>query len=257
MTKYVRALEKEMSAVEANDLDAYRTLLVEGSSDTSADAGARHLRSVADEIIADSRYHHASNQKAPRKVGTSLELLDCLTCDKCIPVCPNNANFGLDIPPGETPSGKVRWQGSNREFEDGLGVVVTKRHQIGTIADLCNNCGQCDPWCPEDGGPYLAKANLFLSRAAFEQHPDRHGFWLSRDRQRIEWRSPDGAFYVLERTGDGDRVELPEGSILLSGNEVLESSGHGELDLRVANTMRIYLEAFLKEERPSWLPSIV
>ena len=163
MTKYVRALEKEMSGVEASDLESYRMRLTEGSSETPAHASARHLREIADGIVADGRYHHASNQKAPRKVGTTLELLDCLTCDKCIPVCPNNANFGLDIPPGETPSAKVRWKGSDREFEDGLGVVVTKRHQLGTIADVCNSCGQCDPWCPEDGGPYLAKANLFLS----------------------------------------------------------------------------------------------
>ena len=36
--------------------------------------------------------------KPPTKSGTRLWLFDCLTCDKCIPVCPNDANFVLAIP---------------------------------------------------------------------------------------------------------------------------------------------------------------
>ena len=41
------------------------------------------------------RAHH---DKPPRKIGHALALFDCVTCDKCIPVCPNAANFTYPTP---------------------------------------------------------------------------------------------------------------------------------------------------------------
>jgi putative selenate reductase len=256
MTKYVRSLEKEMASHEARDLSGFRLALSPGGED-SFQAAAAHLSEVASGIVQDSRYHDVSNAKAPKKVGTVLELLDCLTCDKCIPVCPNNANFGLDVPPGEHATSLIRWNEQGLEREEGATLIVSKRHQIGTIADVCNDCGQCDPWCPEDGGPYLVKANLFLSRQAYEEHPERHGFWLSKDRNRIEWRRADGQHFALQRGEEGDRLELAGGSLLLKEEKVLSRTGSGEVDTQVLQTLRLYLEAFVQEERPSWLPPIV
>jgi putative selenate reductase len=253
MTKYVRSLEKEMASHEARDLSGLRLALSPGAED-SFQAAAAHLSEVASGIVQDSRYHDVSNTKAPKKVGTVLELLDCLTCDKCIPVCPNNANFGLDVPPGEHATSLLRWNEQGIEREEGATLIVSKRHQIGTIADVCNDCGQCDPWCPEDGGPYLVKANLFLNRQAYEEHPERHGFWLSKDRNRIEWRRADGQHFALQRVEEGDRLELAGGSLLLKEEEVLSRTGSGEVDTQVLQTLRLYLEAFAQEERPSWLP---
>ena len=37
------------------------------------------------------------NRAAPRKIGSHLVLFDCINCDKCIPVCPNDANFVYEI----------------------------------------------------------------------------------------------------------------------------------------------------------------
>ncbi|GIT62830.1 MAG: hypothetical protein Ct9H300mP21_03760 [Pseudomonadota bacterium] len=61
-----------------------------------------NTKTYVDEVTTNARYGIEQNSKPPRKVGTMLELFDCLTCDKCIPVCPNDANFALKIPPGET-----------------------------------------------------------------------------------------------------------------------------------------------------------
>ena len=57
----------------------------------------------AERVLADRRYSAAENATPPKKIGCSLVLFDCLTCDKCIPVCPNDANFSFSIPVGETP----------------------------------------------------------------------------------------------------------------------------------------------------------
>ena len=40
------------------------------------------------------------NKGVPRKIGSKLWLYDCINCDKCVPVCPNDANFVYETPPG-------------------------------------------------------------------------------------------------------------------------------------------------------------
>jgi len=50
---------------------------------------------------ASPRYAQKKNSKNPKKIGSHLELFDCVTCDKCIPVCPNDANFAFSLPPME------------------------------------------------------------------------------------------------------------------------------------------------------------
>ena len=42
---------------------------------------------------AEPRYRAEANRKEPRKIGSRLWLFDCINCDKCVPVCPNDANF--------------------------------------------------------------------------------------------------------------------------------------------------------------------
>ncbi|MDP6935001.1 MAG: glutamate synthase, partial [Myxococcota bacterium] len=148
MTRYVRNLEKRMAGHGVGTLDAMKC--AESGGDDPALAGAQTLARVASELLDDPRYHRAANAKAPRKVGTDLVLFDCLTCDKCIPVCPNNANFELTVDTGEWATGTLTWDQGAFELEAGPPLVVAKRHQIGTVADACNLCGQCDPWCPED-----------------------------------------------------------------------------------------------------------
>jgi len=35
--------------------------------------------------------------------------------------------------------------------------------QIACYADFCNECGNCDTFCPEYGGPYIKKPTLFAA----------------------------------------------------------------------------------------------
>jgi len=103
-------------------------------------------------------------------------LFDCLTCDKCIPVCPNDANFILAIPRTKLPIERLAPNGAGWRLEtDGL-LSIDKPWQIGVFADACNECGNCDVFCPEDGAPYLSKPLFFGSVAAWAALPDRDGF---------------------------------------------------------------------------------
>ena len=57
---------------------------------------------------------------------------------------------------------------------------TTKAHQLANFQDFCNECGNCDVFCPEDGGPYIEKPRFFGSLDAFAAAPARDGFFASR-----------------------------------------------------------------------------
>ena len=106
----------------------------------------------------------------PKRINSHLVLFDCITCDKCVPVCPNDANFLYETPPVDlhyrdvevAPDGTITECGDEQHF------VVERKEQIANFADFCNHCGNCDTFCPEWDGPYLKKPNFFGSRASFD-----------------------------------------------------------------------------------------
>jgi putative selenate reductase len=150
---------------------------------------AAHERSAA-AALDDPRYHASQNKVRPKKIGSHLTLFDCINCDKCIPVCPNNANFSYELAPRRLTVRNIivqgdAWRlGEERTLEIGTGKRPS--HQIANEADLCNDCGNCDVFCPEDGGPYIEKPRLFSSGESFLRD-SRPGFWLQGDVLRGRW----------------------------------------------------------------------
>jgi putative selenate reductase len=144
-------------------------------------AGVLNSHEVAARVTGDPRYAAGKNGKPPRKVGSMLVLLDCLSCDKCVPVCPNDANFSIDTPPEELgyEDVVVDADGALTRVAGGL-WTVKKAQQWANYADACNECGNCDVFCPEDGGPYVLKARYFGSRASFDASPGLDGVWIER-----------------------------------------------------------------------------
>jgi len=140
---------------------------------------AAHLlntESYVERVLADPRYAAARNATPPKKMGTRLTLFNCLTCDKCIPVCPNDANFVLAIPKGRLAMEHLVPNGARWRSEPAGVIALDKPWQIGVFADACNECGNCDVFCPEDGAPYLSKPLFFGSVAAWADAPERDGF---------------------------------------------------------------------------------
>jgi len=180
---------------------------------------ANHAAAAA-KVVQDKRYAAAQNSAVPRRLGTKLWFFDCVSCDKCIPVCPNDANFSIEVPDPLSaeialPDLVVR---GGRAVEEGQRVFKLKdKHQLANYADFCNECGNCDVFCPEEGGPYVVKPRFFGSRARMEEAPARlEGFavereaavdrivgrhegqrlWLELDRGRSVARFDDGAACV-------------------------------------------------------------
>jgi putative selenate reductase len=127
----------------------------------------------------EPRYRAAANRKEPKRVDSHLVIYDCLTCNKCIPVCPNAANFTYPTPTVEFSYHDVvlgadgtAGQGEEHAFK------IAKDWQIANFGDFCNECGNCDTFCPEYGGPYVEKPTVYSSRAELAAAAPRDGFYL-------------------------------------------------------------------------------
>ena len=53
---------------------------------------------AAEKARKDPRYRADKNRKEPTRIDSHLVTFDCITCDKCLPVCPNAANFTYPTP---------------------------------------------------------------------------------------------------------------------------------------------------------------
>ena len=215
-----QALSECGKDVEDSKIDSSRKALEEGTSLLEAageDLYGRWLsqckllntQTYAENATLDQRYALVKNSKPPTKVGSMLELFDCLTCDKCIPVCPNDANFMLSIPPEQVPVKTLTFQDGSWSVEESGKLVLEKKHQIANFADFCNECGNCDIFCPEDGGPYVLKPRFFGSRESFREFSNHDGFFIERN---------NGGDTVLARfSQDEYESTLMNGEVQFSG----------------------------------------
>jgi len=201
------------------------------------------------QVTADPRYALAGNQKLPKKVGSHLVLLDCLTCDKCLPVCPNDANFTFVLPTGEVPVLKLRAEDGRWHGEAGEPITIAKKHQIANFADFCNECGNCDIFCPEDGGPYVVKPRFFGSRADWKEFADHDGFYVEQHQgvQTVLGRFGGQEF---EASLEGSAVQFSGAGFSVSFEQddpagTVRGEAEGEVDLTFFHLMRLVSEAVL------------
>ena len=196
-----KALEEGTSLLEAAGENLYRRWL--------SQCKLLNTQTYAENATLDQRYALVKNSKPPTKVGSMLELFDCLTCDKCIPVCPNDANFMLSIPPEQVPVKTLTFEDGSWSVEESGKLVLEKKHQIANFADFCNECGNCDIFCPEDGGPYVLKPRFFGSRESFREFSNHDGFFIERN---------NGGDTVLARfSQDEYESTLMNGEVQFSG----------------------------------------
>jgi putative selenate reductase len=158
----------------------------------------------------DPRYAIGKNSKAPRKIGSILELFDCISCDKCVPVCPNDANFTLPIPAQELPILKMSLAKGEWVVEEEGTLALEEKHQIANFADFCNECGNCDIFCPEDGGPYILKPRFFGDMDSFNEFKTLDGFCVQplEGGRRIDARF-DGVEFSAEIRGTSVTYDGP------------------------------------------------
>jgi putative selenate reductase len=169
---------------------------------------------VVARATADPRYAAEANRATPRKIGSRLWLFDCINCDKCVPVCPNDANFVYETGPLRIESWSWRVTAGGLVQAPGGVFEVKKAHQIANFQDFCNDCGNCDTFCPEDGGPYVEKPRFFGSMDAWSRPPRRDGLFVRRQGDvDAAWGRLQGVEYCLEVDRVRDRALFTDGVV--------------------------------------------
>jgi putative selenate reductase len=179
-----------------------------------AEAARLNTPVVVARATAEPRYQASRNRQAPRKIGSHLVLFDCVNCDKCVPVCPNDANFVYDTAVHHADYAHYEVRDGAVTATPGGAFEVAKTHQIANFQDFCNECGNCDTFCPEDGGPYIEKPRFFGSLDAWSARRDRDGFFcLRQDGLDAAWGRIRGREYHLEVDRARDRALFTDGVV--------------------------------------------
>jgi putative selenate reductase len=232
---YLLDLQQQMDRVGARTVNEFILDYRGQREDASGDpvqAGFLNTPIIIGETQADPRYRAAQNRSVPKKIDSHLVTFDCITCDKCIPVCPNDANFSYHTVEQRITyrDVEIHSDGSTAPIGQERMFVLEKADQIANFADYCNHCGNCDTFCPEYDGPYLKKPNFYGSRRSFEAGAPHDGYVLEclPHAQTLLCRI-QGRTYRLEQLSDGDhRYD--------DGMSTVRISASGEFTLDTAST---------------------
>lgn len=264
---YLKALEKDIQSSGSNSL-ADHILNVHGNREKAEElaagkggdpviwAGFLNTEIAAAAAREDRRYRYEANNREPKRIDSHLEILDCITCNKCLPVCPNAANFAFPSSKGKITYRDYTTSNGSGTFGEEKIFEVSKASQIANYADFCNECGNCDTFCPEYGGPYIEKPSFYLTEESYNQSPPRDGFFIeSKQGATLLHARIKGAAFLLKKEGGRFVYQTPEGTVELDDRmeKVLQatpkSTDSTTFNLGRALMLKVLLEGVMDPSR--------
>ncbi len=120
----------------------------------------------------------------------------CLLCDEvcniCTSLCPNLALQSYD-----TESVKYDLQKITMGIIEPDSVFeISQNQQIIHIADWCNQCGNCETFCPSSGAPYKEKPRLYLNKTYFTTNDD--GYYYENENHTLSGKEGNINFSLTE-----------------------------------------------------------
>ncbi|MFQ5806569.1 MAG: glutamate synthase [Phycisphaerae bacterium] len=256
LSTYLQSLTRKMQELDAVNIDEFilrrfgqadearRRAAAELGGNAAADelhaatvrwAGLLNTSIVAKTVREDPRYRPYKDRSVPQRIDSHLATFDCITCYECIPVCPNAANFAYPTPVVSFdyndvivfPDGSWR-DGPPRRY------AIARDTQIACYADFCNECGNCDTFCPEYGGPHVAKPSFHGSVETWARAAPRDGFVLKEMpeggwiRGRVK-----GRLYQLTYVRQTQQYLYDDGVV----EARLSGWGHHAIGLRLLNAL--------------------
>lgn len=220
-----------------------------------------------EECTVDARYSCAKNASVPKKIGSHLYLWDCLACDKCVPVCPNDANFFYEVGAFDVTYRNLRLTNNGVLPDETCVFKVARASQIANYADFCNECGNCDTFCPEYGGPYIMKPRFFASLETYAAHADHDGFVITESEgvgrivgriMGVEYSLAPTATEGVDRFSDGVlEVEIERSSGKVKATKVLDDAKIGHVtDLKNYWQLALLLQGVLNREQINYVNAV-
>ncbi len=159
---------------------ARQATAVAGGHSTTA---AQHVAAIRGDGIGP--YHLSGNEKLPREVDNELEMFGCVACNFCVTVCPNDAFTNIKSLAGVD--------------------AMNGRQQYLVFAELCNECGNCMTFCPEEGDPAFIKPRLYTDPELFAARAstETQGYLLA-DGKVIDSRGPDPSVPLIQQLLDSE-----------------------------------------------------
>jgi putative selenate reductase len=140
-----------------------------------------------------------------------------LICNKCVEVCPNRSNVAI-------------YTGDNGLFVD--------KFQILHLDSYCNDCGNCETFCPFNGAPYKEKTTLYENEFEFNEGKNDGFVFLEKGvESKIKIRF-SGNTGVVKMDKDGNELESTHDFSASPNYEMLY-----ELILAVKNNYSYYITA--------------
>jgi len=153
----LKGLAKEITESDATNLVDWKQARQQSALDAGFGSTAeQHVTNILGDGVGD--YHLDGNAKLPRSVDNDLEMFGCVACNFCVTVCPNDAFTSIKSLDG---------------MED--------RQQYLLFSELCNECGNCMVFCPENGDPAQIKPRLYTDAELFEGRADQGQAFLIAD----------------------------------------------------------------------------
>jgi putative selenate reductase len=218
-------------------------------------AGRLNGRSLVPELADDRRYHASANAKVPRRIDSVLELYDCINCDLCIWACPNDAIFAYDTRPFAARTERLSpGPYGGLAQSEGEGFLIGTDHQLAVFEGACNECSNCEIYCPEEGAPFTVKEQVFPT---FERFRDAATDGFFRDGDTLYGRL-GGREIRLEVNQTANRGRLSADGIEVDLEweplRVVEGSG-GERDISIDTSrlwrMKTVWESIYHSARPN------
>ena len=260
---YLKNLKTEMEGMDCNTLGQF---IIGSAEDNQArnvfSAGVANSQRIVPKLVENPRYHFGANQKEPPKIDSHLKLFDCITCNKCLPVCPNAANFSIRT--GKVELTMTDYQISNGNFipVEGEKFVLEKEDQIANLADFCNECGDCDTYCPEYGGPFIEKPRFFFTNATYEKYSDYDGFYVPNP-FALKGRIDSIEYYLsfnsekkeyLWRSNEVELI-LSADNKLQKGKPLISLEDQTQINMKAYYTMKALLDGMIAN--PEDYPSVM
>ena len=142
-------------------------------------------------FVDDSKLFEDIHQRKGNIAEVNLDNLELETsrclgcnfiCNKCVEVCPNRANVAIQTEVG----------------------LLNDKFQILHLDSLCNECGNCETFCPYQGAPYKIKPTLFSNEQDFNNSKN-NGFYVTEYNNQktihFRWKYEKG-FFTFDENGE-------------------------------------------------------
>ncbi len=178
------------------------------------------------------------------------EAARCLYCDEicdvCTTVCPNLALYPYQIEALDLALQKILVKDGKAEIVADKPYRILQKDQIVHLEDWCNECGNCNTFCPSAGAPYKEKPHLHFNKQAY-QATVVPAYYYDDDIPDTLFYKADDKEYSLQKTAGSYRYKTRNFSILLDADfkikEYTIQEKNTEISLERAAEMHIILQA--------------